>query len=101
MRRRARCAHRTARDIPGRPGPLKIEASNPSVDIEHLADEVETGTDSRCQRRRIDLVERDAAGRGFCIVVATGRCNGERPFDERASEGSSLRACKMRQLTPR
>ena len=55
-----------------RPRPLKIEASDSAVDVEHLADQIEPRAEARFHRGGIDLVERHSArGRLGVVVPAT------------------------------
>src|SRR4051812_48544459 len=74
------CAKGGGRHVRARPGPLKIEAADPPVDVEDLADERQPGTHTRPHRRRIDFVERDAAGGDLGVVVAAIAFHGERPL---------------------
>src|SRR5438477_23345 len=57
-----RSAERPARDVAGRPGPLKVESADPAVDVEDLASQVQSATFPRRHRGWIDLIERNATG---------------------------------------
>ena len=57
-------------DPAGRPRPLEVEAAKPSVHVEDLPHQIEAGLAARLHRRRVDLVERNAAGRDFGKGVA-------------------------------
>ena len=59
-----------AGDVAGRPRPLEVEPADPAVDVEHFADQKQPRAHPRLHRRRIDLGQRDAAGRGLGVVVA-------------------------------
>src|SRR5579872_3709421 len=89
---------RRTRNTPGRPGPLKIKSSDPPVDIENLANQIEPRADSRFHCRRIDLVEQDATSRRLGVVVATTGGHRQRPFDERGRERPSFGAREMSEL---
>ena len=63
---------RPAGDLAGRPRPLEVEATNPPVDVENLADKEQPGQTPRLHRRGSISVERDAAGGDLGVVVPTG-----------------------------
>src|SRR5262249_44145172 len=79
-----------------RPGPLKIEAAKPAVDVEHLADEVQVPAFAGFHRRAVDLVQRNAARSGFGVVVATAVAHAERYFAQRPRKPAASVPWKMR-----
>ena len=84
------CAKRGGSDVRARPRPLEIEAADPAVDIQYFADERQAVTHALPHRRRIDLVERDAAGRHFRVVVAAVAGDVERPLHERMRQRPAI-----------
>src|SRR4051812_1995660 len=91
------CAKRRGSHVRARPRPLEIEPADPAVDIQYLADERQAVTDARSHRGGIDLVERDAAGRHFGVVVAAIAGDVERPLHERVRQPAPILARQVRQ----
>src|ERR1043166_3631743 len=80
------CAKRGGRHARARPGPLEVESADSAVDVENFSDQPQPRTDARSHRRRIDLVERHAAGRCLRVVVAAIAGDGESPRHERGRQ---------------
>src|SRR5436190_2141370 len=78
--------------VRARPRPLKIEAADPAVDVEDLADEKQARAHPRLHRRRIDLGDVDAAGGHLREVVAARVDVRQRPRDERVHEAAAILA---------
>src|SRR6187402_3131289 len=68
-------SHRVARQPAGAPCGLEVVAADESVEIEHLADEVETGLEPALEVLGADFIERDSAARDFRLAES------ERPRD--------------------
>ena len=84
-------------DERARPRPLEIEPAQPSVDVQHFANQIESGTAARSHGRRVDLAKVDAARRGLGIVVAACLVHRERPGRQRADQPPAVVAREMRQ----
>jgi hypothetical protein len=80
-----------------RPRPLKVEAANPTIDVEHLANQVQPAADARFHGRRVDLGERNPTGSDLCVVVSAAVADIERRLEERMNQPSSIVARQVRQ----
>ena len=64
--------------MPGRPGPLQVEAAAVAVHVQHLAAGVQPRNDTAFQRFRVKFLRPQAARRDLCLVKAAGAGDGER-----------------------
>ena len=69
------------------PSPLKVEAADPAIAVQNLADQIEPPYELRFHRPEIDLFKRHSARRHFCIVPSSILHDRKREFREQRKEG--------------
>ena len=88
---------RAARNLARRPRPLEIEAANPPIDVENLADKIQPGQTRDSIVAGSISVERHAARRDLRVVVPARAGDRQRPRDQRMHQAPAIVARQVRQ----
>lgn len=85
----------TSRKISRGPSPLKVEAADPPVTVQHLTDHIQSRNQLGFHRSEIDFFERHTTRRHFGVIPSTVTLNGKLKSGQRLKQVLPLFAPKQ------
>src|SRR6266849_1077268 len=89
------CGNRPASQKSRRPGPLKVEATDPAITVEDLPDQIEAWHQLGFHRPETDLFEGDPTRRYFCVVPAAILHDGKSKLGQCSEDVVSILALQL------